>query len=176
MNNYIPESFINDINKNYKELCIKYNISPQTVYRWKFAIKNKEYWKINSDIKINSRILGILWALGRDDGKNFILRYKNKDIIEEVKTYFKLNNNIIVGKSNTNIQYKLKITGNNRIKILNILKQYGWTERNADIREYPKRNIDHKIFIQTYIEIHSCLDFPFNNRIRLRVFGNKFLT
>jgi hypothetical protein len=51
---------------------------------------------------------------------------------------------------------------------------HGWSERNAEERQYPCGHINHKGFISVYIEIHSSLDKT-KNGTRLRIYGNKIL-
>jgi len=169
---YIPKDL--DPNQKLKYIAKKYNISISTASKWRKAIRNNEKEKIQRDFCINSRMLGIFWAIGRDDGENFILRHRNKEIIEEVRDHFDIDNQIIEAESRTGVQHRLKLTGDIRENIIKALKKHDWAPRNADIRPYPKGAINHETFIKTYIELHSSLDYP-KNRPRLRVYGNKAL-
>lgn len=169
---YITRRFKDDVSLPAKHLAKKYSKSLSTIYRWKKAVQKQEQEKIQRFFDIDGRILGILWALGRDDGTRFVLRYREKRILEELRDFFKLQANLITAKSYTDVQYRLYITGDARKVILDRLHSLGWTERNAEVRRYPDGEIDHAKFIRAYVQIHSSLDFP-RGRPRLRIYGNK---
>lgn len=167
---YIPA----DLNPNasLKEIAHKYKVSLSTASRWRRAVRAGEIEKIQRHIPLNSRILGILWAIGSDNGDFFYLRSRHREIIEEVKNYFGITSAIIEGSSNTGVQYKLKIFGWVRTHILNELQKRGWTPRNADIREYPVGDIDHREFIRAWMQLHS---YYYARKHQLRIYGNQYL-
>lgn len=179
--NFIPKDF--DTSIFYKDAATKYGVSISTIFRWRKATKNNQDGKIQRDIKINDGILGILWAIGGDNGECFFIRCRHREIVEEVREYFDMDNLIIVGSSNTNIQYKLKITGDIRKSILKTLDEYGWNNRNADQRNIPVLE-NYRDFLRAYIELHSGLDYSTRysrdkkrkyKSLRLRIYGNKIL-
>lgn len=151
---YIPSSFLKEHHLPAEYLAIKYSMSLSTIYRWKKAAENGELCRFKPEFIIDGRMLGILWLLGSDDGERFVVRHKYEHIISEIRSYFNLDSNIIVGRSNTEVQYKLYITGYIRKRIIDILYSLGWTERNAHVRRYPSGNIDHKEFI---LALRPCL-------------------
>lgn len=169
---YIPQEFVSEYILPAEKLAKKYGKSLSTIYKWKRAVKEGKQEKIQRSFQIDGRILGILWAIGRDDGKRFVLRSSLKSILEEVRDFFRLDAEIIEGRSMTKTQYKLYITGDAREALFERLHSLGWTERNAEVRRYPKGSIDHQGFIRAYVQLHSSLDFP-KGRPRLRIYGNK---
>ena len=173
---FVPRLSIADAKaKSPRELAQMYGVSLSTVYRWKRVVKDGDHLRLQRDLKIDGRILGILWALGRDDGTYFLIRYKERSLLEEICKYSGLSKQIITGRSQTNIQYRLKLTNDIRKNILYaLIKRHGWSPRNADIRQYPIGDIDHMEFILAYVQIHSTLEFP-KGRSRLRIYGNKLM-
>lgn len=169
---FIPRDFLQEASKPAKHLARKYNKGVSTIYKWRYAVQDGEKDKIQRRFDINGRILGILRALGKDDGKRFVLCYRDKRILQEVKNFFGLKAQLITGKSRTGIQYRLYITGDVRQSLLKWLQELGWSNRNAEIRKYPEGPILDREFLQAYIEIHSSLDYP-KGKPRLRIYGNK---
>lgn len=179
--NFIPKDF--DTSIFYKDAATKYSVSISTIFRWRRAVKNNQSEKIQRDIEINNRILGILWAIGGDNGECFYLRSKYKEVIKEIRDYFGMDNAVIEGISNTGVQYKLKIFGDIRWNILETLNNYGWCSRNADQRNIPILE-NYQDFLRSYIELHSELDYSTRytrnkkrkyKALRLRIYGNKVL-
>lgn len=170
---YIPAGL--DTSAPLREIANKYGVSISTASRWRRATLSGNIRKIQRSFSISSRILGILWAIGGDNGECFYLRCRYRGIIEEVRDYFNLDAQIIEGKSSTNKQFKLKITGDIRQKILYELSRQGWSPRNADIRNYPSGDIEHREFIRAWLQLHSSFDFRYFGKPRLRVYGNKKL-
>lgn len=124
---------------------------------------------------IDSYTLGILWAYGRDDGDRFILRCKHLEILHHLQLILGTDYVITQRRSRTNIQYVLRIRGDIRHKMLNILAAQGWAPRNADIREYPSDISDHFGFIRAWIQYHSSIDISSLGSQRVRIYGNKVL-
>ncbi len=170
---YVPLDINSDT--NLKDIAEKYNISISAASRWRQAIRSKDTRKLQRPFSVSSRILGILWAIGYDTGECFFLRCRYKEIIEEVRNFFRIDSRIISGQSRTGEQYKLKITGDTRQAILKTLNSHGWTPRNADVRKYPEGDIEHREFIQAWLQLHSCFDYRYFGKPRLRVYGNQYL-
>lgn len=167
---FIPQSL--DPSVLLRDIAAQYGVSMSTASRWRRTVLAGEVKKVQRSFFITSRILGILWAIGGDNGECFYLRCRHREFIEEVRNFFKVDAQIISGKSRTGEQYKLKITGDVRQAILAELSSRGWSSRMADVREYPSGDIDHKEFIRAWVQLHS---YYYARKNHLRIYGNHHL-
>lgn len=158
-----------------RDIAAQYGVSISTASRWRRAVLAGNNEKLQRVFPVPSRILGILWAIGGDNGNYFYLRCRYREFIEEVRDCFGLDTQIVAGRSRTDEQYKLKITGDARQAILAELLSRGWSPRTADIRDYPRGDIDHREFIRVWLQLHSSFDYRYFGKPRLRVYGNHHL-
>ena len=127
--------------------------------------------------KISQYDIGIIWSLvSLTEDNRICFRHNQKYFIESLTKYFK--NNIYLqqrSKTKPDIQYVLKT---NQLDIPSLM-EYGWTERNSNIRNIPIMS-DYKDFLRAYIEIHGVLNYAIRYRkdktkykkLRLRIYGN----
>jgi len=172
---FISRQFVEEHKCSIDYLMHKYHIARSTAYKWRKAVENHEGHKIERDFKLTGRILGILWALGRDDGERFLLTYRDKAPLEEVTKTLGINNKVSKSRSRTGEQYRLRVSGDARDYLKKELARLGWRKRWSEERPYPENFEQHRDFILAYIELHSSLDRNSHGKPRLRIYGNKLL-
>jgi hypothetical protein len=124
--------------------------------------------------------LGIIWGLGSYIETEMVFRSEHSYFLEHIQTL--TDSEVSIQRSRHKVQYKLKSVMFDTEE----LKQIGWTERNAEIRDIPVLDNlnNYKDFLRAYIEIHSRLTYRIiknkkgiktHKKIRLKIYGNKIL-
>ena len=123
--------------------------------------------------------LGIIWGVGNYNGSEMFFRSRHRYFLEQLEplTDSDVFSHIVKDKK----QYKLKTA----LFDIEELKNLGWTERNADVRDIPVLDdAEYKDFVRAYMELHSTLMYrTVRNRkgkkthkvLRFRIYGNELL-
>lgn len=149
--------------------------------QFKYTPENEEWFENFVASDEFSEALGIVWKYGTEKLQYFMVRHKNFEIVNRfsrlvrgatpVKSQFR--------KEEGTIEWHCNISLNHPFLLK--IKQMGWMPRVKGERIYPKGEINHEVFIKTYMFMrHEVGTMKKKNRdgtvaicARLRVHGSR---
>jgi hypothetical protein len=119
-----------------------------------------------------SFVVGMIWGVGSLIGDKFVIRHKNRQIIDRIHSLLKL----------AYVPEPYLVRGSPTIQIgtthpfFRFLLDSGWVGRKSSGREMPKCDLDMEAFVSGYIRVHHSLTWSKNRvrktpYLRLRIFG-----
>jgi hypothetical protein len=117
-------------------------------------------------------VLGMIWGVGSLIGDKFVIRHKNRQIIDRIYGVLKyacVSEPYLVRERPT---IQIGITH----PFFRFLSESGWVGRKSSGREMPKCDLDMEAFVSGYIRVHHSLTWSKNRvrktpYLRLRIFG-----
>jgi hypothetical protein len=120
-----------------------------------------------------SFVVGMIWAVGSDLGEKFVIRHKNRQIIDRIHDVLKV----------AYIPEPYVLAGRYCIQIgithpfMRFLRDAGWTGRKSAGRDMPTCDLDTEAFVCGYVLVHHSLTWSRNRRrkipyLRLRIYGS----
>lgn len=115
-------------------------------------------------------ILGILWAIGTVSGDKFLIRHRQREVIDEICRVLKY----IPGPYQVQKRWTCHFKTNH--PMYRYLESLGWSGRWNQSRSYPNGDINEDEFIRGYVSQHISIDTAKNKRRnqvyqRIRIFG-----
>ncbi|MGX5634128.1 hypothetical protein [Bacillus thuringiensis] len=119
--------------------------------RFQYTLENQEWFESFVKSDEFSKVLGIVWKYGSEKRDGFLIRHKNREIIDNfsslirgvtpVKSLFRKDKDFVEWYCNISLNHPFLLK----------IKQMGWKPRIEEERTYPKGEFNHEIFIKTYI-------------------------
>lgn len=147
----------------------KFLYTPENIVWFESFLKSNEF----------SEALGIVWKYGYKNPSYFQIRHRKQEIVERFKILIKDTTPIKTHyrKDKDFTEWSCNISLNH--PFLQKIKQLGWTPLGKQERMYPKGEINHDIFIKTYILMRHDVELvqekkqkKIVKRARLRLHGS----
>lgn len=117
-------------------------------------------------------VVGMIWGVGSLIGDKFVIRHKNRHIIDRIYGLLKV----------AYINEPYMLAGRYCIQIgithplIRFLHDAGWTGRKSAGRDMPTCDLDAEAFVSGYVLVHHTLTWSRNKRrkvpyLRLRIYG-----
>jgi len=118
-------------------------------------------------------VVGMIWGVGSLIGDKFVIRHKNREIIDRIYSLLKL----------AYVPEPYLVRGRPTIQIgtthpfFQFLSDSGWTGRKSSGRGMPTCEFDAELFVCGYVLVHHSLTWSRNRRrkilyLRLRIYGS----